>query len=55
MYNFSEDGLQGTALDPDFEENQWVYAYYAPVIEGFPDDAAPDQVEPGGDTSAPRR
>lgn len=50
-YQFSEDGMQGIALDPDFEENNWVYIYYAPVIEGFPEGAAPDAVEPGGDTS----
>ncbi|MPZ25018.1 MAG: carbohydrate-binding protein [Micromonosporaceae bacterium] len=51
VYEFSEDGMQGIALDPDFAENHWVYIYYSPVIEGFPTDAAPEQVEPGGDTS----
>lgn len=51
VYQFSEDGMQGIALDPNFEENQWVYIYYSPVIEGFPEGPAPEQVEPGGDTS----
>lgn len=30
VYSNSEDGLQGIALDPDFEENNWVYMAYAP-------------------------
>ncbi|GGI03443.1 glycosyl hydrolase [Egicoccus halophilus] len=51
VYSFSEDGMQGIAVDPDFEDNGWVYVYYSPVIEGFPSGAAPEQVEPGGDTS----
>jgi len=25
-----EDGLMGVAIDPDYEENHWVYIYYAP-------------------------
>ncbi len=25
-----EDGLMGLALDPDFEQNNWVYLYYSP-------------------------
>ncbi|MBB5922972.1 glucose/arabinose dehydrogenase [Actinoalloteichus hoggarensis] len=33
VYNHDEDGLQGVAIDPDFEENQWVYLYYAPVLD----------------------
>jgi cytochrome c len=28
-----EDGLLGIALDPDFEDNQWLYFYYSPNIE----------------------
>ncbi len=31
VYANSEDGLQGIAIDPDFEENNWVYLVYAPV------------------------
>ncbi len=26
-----EDGLQGVILDPDFEENNWIYVYYSPA------------------------
>ncbi len=26
-----EDGLMGVALDPDFENNSWIYMYYSPV------------------------
>ena len=33
VYDFREDGMQGIALDPDFEENGWVYLYYAPVLD----------------------
>ncbi len=32
VYANSEDGLQGIAIDPDFEENQWVYLVYAPRV-----------------------
>ncbi len=28
-----EDGLMGLALDPDFENNRWLYLYYSPVGE----------------------
>ena len=30
VYVNSEDGLQGIALDPEFEDNGWVYFVYAP-------------------------
>lgn len=46
VYNHDEDGLQGIALDPDFEENGWVYVYYAPVIEGIPPGEAPSDGSP---------
>ncbi|GMA30416.1 PQQ-dependent sugar dehydrogenase [Litorihabitans aurantiacus] len=39
VYANSEDGLQNLALDPDFEDNGWVYLYYAPAVmdeEGYP-------------------
>jgi len=26
-----EDGLMGLALDPDYEQNHWIYLYYSPV------------------------
>lgn len=28
-----EDGLMGMAKDPDFEQNHWLYLYYAPASE----------------------
>lgn len=46
VYDHDEDGLQGIALDPDFEENGWVYLYYAPVIDGVPSGAAPENGSP---------
>ncbi|WP_433633076.1 ThuA domain-containing protein [Halomicrococcus sp. NG-SE-24] len=33
VYSEQEDGLQGIAFDPDFEENSWVYLYYAPPMD----------------------
>lgn len=29
--NFEEDGLLGITLDPDFDQNHWIYAFYSPV------------------------
>ncbi|TDQ18480.1 cytochrome c [Algoriphagus boseongensis] len=31
VYAQSEDGLLGLAKDPKFNENQWIYLYYAPA------------------------
>jgi len=28
-----EDGLLGVAIDPDFEDNEWMYLYYSPNIK----------------------
>ena len=36
VYANSEDGLQTITLDPDFEENGWVYLYYAPCTMTAP-------------------
>ncbi|WP_380678205.1 ThuA domain-containing protein [Salinigranum sp. GCM10025319] len=33
VYSGQEDGMQGIAIDPDFEENGWLYLYYAPTGE----------------------
>jgi glucose/arabinose dehydrogenase len=30
VYQHDEEGLQGIAIDPAFEENRWVYLYYSP-------------------------
>jgi cytochrome c len=32
LYQHDEEGVQGMALDPNFEENHWVYVYYAPRL-----------------------
>jgi PKD repeat protein/glucose/arabinose dehydrogenase len=35
VYQNSEDGLYGPAFDRNFEQNKWVYFYYAPInMEG---------------------
>ncbi|MFT6866772.1 MAG: cytochrome c [Cyclobacteriaceae bacterium] len=33
VFHEKEDGLMGIAIDPDFENNSWVYLYYSPVGE----------------------
>jgi cytochrome c len=30
VYEHDEEGLQGIALDPNFDDNHWVYLYYSP-------------------------
>ena len=30
IYSAGEDGLYGPAVDPDFENNKWVYLFYSP-------------------------
>ena len=32
LYQHDEEGLQGIAVDPDFESNRWVYLYYSPRL-----------------------
>ena len=32
LYQHDEEGLQGIAVDPDFEDNRWVYLYYSPRL-----------------------
>jgi cytochrome c len=32
LYTASEDGLYGPAIDPNFEQNKWVYLYYSPAV-----------------------
>ncbi|WP_353814520.1 PQQ-dependent sugar dehydrogenase [Agromyces sp. SYSU T00266] len=57
VYSNSEDGLQTITLDPDFEENGWVYLYYAPRImeapypETTPVGSAPRELPAGEDAS----
>ena len=33
LYQHDEEGVQGIALDPDFEDNRWVYVYYSPRLD----------------------
>jgi cytochrome c len=33
VYSEKEDGLVGMALDPNFDQNHWIYLYYAPPTE----------------------
>ena len=33
VYSEQEDGMQGIAFDPNFENNGWVYIYYSPPNE----------------------
>ena len=38
VYKHDEEGLQGVAIDPNFEDNHWVYAYYSPPLNTPVDD-----------------
>lgn len=57
VYANSEDGLQTIAIDPNFEQNQWVYVFYAPKTltapypETTPTGAAPNTLPAGADES----
>lgn len=46
VYAGEEDGLQGIAVDPNFEENGWVYTYYSPP------DPSPATASPGSNSKA---
>ena len=45
VYTHDEEGLQGVALDPDYEQNGWVYLYYSPALTTPRDDPS----TPGSD------
>ena len=32
VYQHDEEGLQSIAIDPNFEDNHWVYVYYSPPL-----------------------
>ncbi|MFF2371887.1 PQQ-dependent sugar dehydrogenase [Agromyces sp. NPDC058110] len=57
VYANSEDGLQTVAIDPDFEENGWVYLVYAPRdangdgVADTPTGSAPNSLPAGADES----
>lgn len=38
VYLSGEDGLQGIVLDPDFQQNGWVYLYYSVPTSGTDED-----------------
>jgi glucose/arabinose dehydrogenase/PKD repeat protein len=38
VYKHDEEGLQSVAIDPNFEDNHWVYAYYSPPLNTPVDD-----------------
>jgi cytochrome c len=38
VYQHDEEGLQNIALDPNFQTNRWVYAYYSPPLNTPVDD-----------------
>ncbi|MEV6300301.1 PQQ-dependent sugar dehydrogenase [Actinoplanes sp. NPDC051861] len=38
VYQHDEEGVQGVAIDPDFEHNKWVYIYYSPPLNTPTDD-----------------
>jgi type 1 glutamine amidotransferase len=44
VYNNSEDGLYGPAIDNDFAQNKWVYIYYSPAVMDPP---FPERTPPG--------
>ncbi len=47
VYEHDEEGLQGIALDPDFNRNRWVYLYYSPPMDTPTDDPATPDVNEG--------
>ncbi|WP_420810689.1 ThuA domain-containing protein, partial [Jiangella asiatica] len=46
VYDFREDGMQGIAIDPDFETNGWVYLYYSPVLDTPDGEVAHSSLDP---------
>lgn len=57
IYANSEDGLQTVALDPDFENNNWVYLVYSPLdadddgVADTPAGNSPNTLPAGADES----
>ncbi|MEU4557851.1 PQQ-dependent sugar dehydrogenase [Actinoplanes sp. NPDC023936] len=47
VYLHDEEGVQGIAIDPDFQHNKWVYVYYSPVLNTPTDDPATPGVNEG--------
>jgi glucose/arabinose dehydrogenase len=47
VYTHDEEGLQGIAIDPDFQRNRWVYLYYSPPMNTPVDDPSTPDVNEG--------
>ena len=47
VYQHDEEGLQGIAIDPAFEENRWVYLYYSPPGDTPEDDPSTPAINEG--------
>ncbi|MBL7258330.1 PQQ-dependent sugar dehydrogenase [Actinoplanes sp. LDG1-01] len=47
VYLHDEEGVQGIAVDDDFERNKWVYVYYSPPLNTPADDPNTPQVNEG--------
>ncbi|GIE94601.1 PQQ-dependent sugar dehydrogenase [Paractinoplanes rishiriensis] len=47
VYQHDEEGVQGVAVDPDFERNKWVYVYYSPPLDTPRDDPSTPTVNEG--------
>ncbi|WP_436529923.1 PQQ-dependent sugar dehydrogenase [Actinoplanes sp. HUAS TT8] len=47
VYLHDEEGVQGVAIDSDFEHNKWVYIYYSPVLNTPVDDPTTPTVNEG--------
>ncbi len=47
VYQHDEEGVQGIAIDPNFERNHWVYLYYSPPGDTPVDDPATPDVNEG--------
>src|SRR5829696_7829539 len=47
VYQHDEEGVQGVAIDPNFEENHWVYLYYSPPGTTPVDDPSTPAVNEG--------
>jgi cytochrome c len=47
VYQHDEEGLQNIAIDPNFEENGWIYLYYSPPLDTPVDDPATPTVNEG--------
>ncbi len=47
VYQHDEEGLQSVAVDPEFEDNGWVYLYYSPRLDTPADDPATPGINEG--------